>query len=184
MGFALAKVFAEDGHNVILVSGPTSQEIYHPNIKLIHIESAAQMFEKCIRSFPACDCAVLSAAVADYTPVKKSTKKLKRTSKDLNIELTSTKDIAFELGKLKKKNQVLAGFALETDNEQENAKFKLKKKNLDFIVLNSLNDTGAGFNTDTNKVCIIDSDNKILEFPLKSKELVALDIRTKIYSYF
>ena len=127
---------------------------------------------------------VLSAAVADYTPVKKYSQKLKRVHTDLNIELTSTKDIASELGKLKKNNQILVGFALETNNEQENAQFKLKRKNLDFIVLNSLNDSGAGFNTDTNKVCFIDSDNKLLRFPLKSKDLVAQDISTKVYSYF
>jgi phosphopantothenoylcysteine decarboxylase/phosphopantothenate--cysteine ligase len=184
MGFAIAKVFAEDGHDVVLVTGPTSLDIIHPNIHIIHIESAAQMFEECIHCFPSSDCAILSAAVADYTPVHKATQKLKRLGGELNIDLKATKDIASELGKIKNKKQVLVGFALETENELDNAKYKLQKKNLDFIVLNSLKDKGAGFNTDTNKVWFIDRDNKPVQFTLKSKELVALDIRMKVYSYF
>jgi len=117
MGFALANAFAEDGHKITLVTGPTSQVINHANVYLIRVESAAQMFEECMHVFPSCDCAVLSAAVADYTPVKKYSQKLKRVNTGLNIELTSTKDIASELGKLKKEKQILVGFALETNNE-------------------------------------------------------------------
>jgi phosphopantothenoylcysteine decarboxylase/phosphopantothenate--cysteine ligase len=184
MGFAIAKAFVEDGHDVILVTGPANLDIIHPNIHIIHIESAEQMFKECIHYFPSCNCAILSAAVADYTPVNKASQKLKRLGDELNINLKATKDIASELGKIKNKKQVLVGFALETENELDNAKFKLLKKNLDFIVLNSLKDKGAGFNTNTNKVCFIDRDNKPVQFPLKSKELVALDIRNKVYSYF
>jgi len=184
MGYAIANAFAQDGHEVFLVSGPSSLEINHRSINLTRVESAASMFEACIQQFPACDCAILSAAVADFTPVKKASQKLKRTGDYLKLELTATKDIAAELGRIKKEKQVLVGFALETNKEFENASYKLQKKNLDFIVLNSLNDEGAGFNADTNLVSFIDSDNKTQRFTLKSKALVAEDIKAKVYSYF
>ncbi len=184
MGFAIAKAFADDGHKVILIAGPTSLHTDHPEITLVQIESASQMYNECMRYFPSVDCAILSAAVADFTPVNKSAQKIKRLSSILTIELQATTDIASELGKIKKNKQLLVGFALETENEFSNAKFKLQKKNLDFIVLNSLKDSGAGFNTDTNKVTFISNDNKQTQFPLKSKESVALDIRTRVYSYF
>jgi len=184
MGFAIAKSFADDGNEVILITGPTSLQSEHPGITVISVHSASDMFMECIKYFPECNCAILSAAVADYTPVNKSTQKLKRVASKLIIELESTKDIASELGKMKSKKQILVGFALETENEISSAEFKLRKKNLDFIVLNSLNDKGAGFNTDTNKVTFISRDNKPEHFPLKSKESVALDIRTRVYSYF
>jgi phosphopantothenoylcysteine decarboxylase / phosphopantothenate---cysteine ligase len=184
MGFAIANAFAEDGNEVILVSGPTTIEVTHAGVQLIRIESADQMYRECMHYFPSCDCAILSAAVADFTPVSKSAQKIKRANKELTIHFKATRDIAAELGKLKKRRQILVGFALETENEQENAEYKLERKNLDFIVLNSLRDKGAGFNTDTNKVCFIDSDNKSMRFALKSKELVAQDIRNKVYSYF
>ena len=184
MGFAIAKAFADDGHDVVLITGPSALQIEHPNIHLVRIESAAQMFEECMIYFPASDCAILSAAVADFTPSAKASQKIKRKGSSLSIELQATTDIASALGKIKTSKQVLVGFALETDHELVNAKAKLQKKNLDFIVLNSLRDNGAGFHTDTNKVTFITGNTKPEHFPLKSKELVALDIRNRVYSYF
>ena len=180
MGFAIAETCAQQGANVILITGPVNLAPIHPNIKLIRIQTAKQMFEACKMHFPACDSAILSAAVADFSPETTFTDKVKRAKDTWRINLEPTTDIARELGSMKKNNQVLAGFALETENELENAKLKLRKKNFDFIVLNSLKDDGAGFGTDTNKITIIDKDNNIDNFELKSKTEVSEDIVEKL----
>jgi phosphopantothenoylcysteine decarboxylase/phosphopantothenate--cysteine ligase len=184
MGYALAECIANKGAEVILISGPTHLNIHHSNIQLIRVTSADEMFRECLKHFITCDAAILAAAVADYTPAEKSHVKLKRNNGNLNIDLIPTKDIAAELGKIKKSSQVLAGFALETDHEIENATQKLKNKNFDFIVLNSLADKNSGFNTDTNKITIIDKNNNIQPFPLKGKDAAARDIMDKLISYF
>jgi phosphopantothenoylcysteine decarboxylase/phosphopantothenate--cysteine ligase len=176
MGFALAEQLAQRGAEVILVAGPVSLQINHPNITRINVESASQMYDEAIKNFSYCDGAIMSAAVADFTPVNKSDKKIKRGKENYTIELTPNKDIAAELGKMKNDKQLLIGFALETDNEHANAVSKLNKKNLDFIVLNSLNDEGAGFGVDTNKIKIIDKNSKTINYELSSKKQVACDI--------
>lgn len=182
MGFELAKVFAEKGAAVSLITGPTQQTIEHCNVKRFDVKNAAQMYDKTVECFENCDIAILSAAVADYTPKSTFDTKLKKKTDNLVVELVPTKDILAELGRRKKENQVLVGFALETDNELENAKEKLNRKNLDFIVLNSLKDAGAGFNVPTNKVTIIDAKGEIYNSELKSKYEIALDISEKILS--
>jgi len=176
MGYAIAEELAEKGANVTLVSGPTSLNIANKNITKINIESAEEMYKHSVKHFKKADIAIMVAAVADFTPINKAENKIKREKDNLKIELQPTKDIAAELGKLKKKNQVIVGFALETQDETKNAANKLKRKNLDFVVLNSLNDKGSGFKTDTNKITIIDKNNKITKFGLKSKIDVAKDI--------
>lgn len=175
MGYALAEECRDRGAEVTLISGPVS--IAKPeNIKVVNVTSAKQMLDACINNFTEMDIAIMNAAVADYMPAKTSDKKMKRKGDDLTIELKPTKDIAAELGKLKTDEQILIGFALETDNEEQNAAGKLKRKNLDFIVLNSLQDKGAGFGHDTNKISILFKDNNIKKFELKSKLEVAGDI--------
>lgn len=175
MGYALAKECRDRGAEVRLISGPVN--IAKPdNIELINVTSAKQMLDACIKNFPDTDIAIMNAAVADYTPSKTSDKKIKRKGDDLTIELKPTKDIAAALGNLKSDKQILIGFALETDNEEQNAAGKLKRKKLDFIVLNSLQDRGAGFGHDTNKISIISKDNIIKKFELKHKAEVASDI--------
>ncbi len=181
MGYALAEECKKRGAEVILVSGPVSIE--KPNgITTINITSAKEMFDACMHYFPKTDIAIMNAAVADYTPVRTSDKKIKRKAddNDLYIELKPTKDIAAELGNLKKESQILIGFALETDNEEKNAAGKLEKKKLDFVVLNSLQDKGAGFGHNTNKISILFKDNNIKKFELKSKAEVAIDIVDEI----
>ena len=175
MGYALAEECASRGAEVKLVSGPTHLHPSHPNIDCIRIESASEMFEACKSLFPQSDAAILCAAVADFTPGTTADNKIKRGKGNLVLELKPTQDIAASLGKIKKENQKLVGFALETSSEEANALHKLTKKNLDFIVLNSLRDQGAGFMHDTNKVTILTSKEK-LEFPLKEKTAVAKDI--------
>jgi phosphopantothenoylcysteine decarboxylase/phosphopantothenate--cysteine ligase len=184
MGYAIAESLAENGALVTLISGPVAVGIRHPNIRLIHVTSAREMFEQSVMNFPDCNAAILSAAVSDYTPVREYKKKIKRRNENLIIELKPTDDIAETLGRMKQQNQVLVGFALESENEINNAVRKIKKKNLDFIVLNSLRDEGAGFGTDTNRVIIIDRDNNIEKFELKLKKEVAKDIITKLEKYF
>lgn len=183
MGYAIAETLAERGALVSLVSGPVSLTINHANINVIHVESAREMYNHSVRIFPYCDGAILSAAVADYTPVRKFQRKIKCREELLSIRLKPTRDIAATLGQMKKTGQILVGFALESENETRNAISKIKKKNLDFIVLNSLRDEGAGFGTDTNRVTIIDRDNNIEEFELKTKKEVAIDIINKIEKY-
>lgn len=175
MGYALAECCAERGAEVTLISGPVSITAKHPNIRTISVESAEEMYQAATSEFASSDAAILCAAVADFTPETKAEQKIKREKDDLIIKLKPTQDIAAALGKLKKSNQVMVGFALETNDEVEHAKGKLERKNLDFIVLNSLNDKGAGFRHDTNKITIIDKEN-VIEFPLKNKKEVATDI--------
>lgn len=184
MGYAIAESLAKAGANVFLVSGPTNLTVSHPNITKIDVVSADQMYSSCIEHFSAMDGAVMCAAVADYRPETYSSEKIKRKSDDLSITLTPNKDIAAELGKIKKANQLLVGFALETSNEEQNSQKKLLSKNLDFIVLNSLRDSGAGFNHDTNKISIIFKDGKVTHFELKPKAEVANDIAAEIAHFF
>lgn len=176
MGFALAEVCAEQGAEVTLISGPVMLKTNHPAIRRINVESAGEMYEAATKHFPKADIAILCAAVADFTPKTTADKKIKRKGDDLTIKLQPTQDIAAALGAVKKKKQVLVGFALETDNELKNAKDKLERKNLDFIVLNSLQDAGAGFRVDTNKVTIIDRHQGLTSYGTKAKRQVAEDI--------
>lgn len=180
MGFALAEALAREGAEVKLVTGPTSQTTSHPNIEVKKVISAEEMYLACLDIFPATDITVLSAAVADYRPIMRADQKIKKTESNLIIELTKTHDIAVELGKLKQTGQIIVGFALETENEVANAEKKIVSKNFDLIVLNSLNDEGAGFGVDTNKICIIDRQSRVKQFSLKNKQEVANDIVTAI----
>lgn len=175
MGYALAESCARRGAEVTLISGPVQVKAQHPSIKVIKVESAHQMHEAAIEVFPTSDAAILCAAVADFTPEMKADQKIKREKEDLILRLVPTEDIAAALGKIKKENQCLVGFALETNNELANARHKLEKKNFDFIVLNSLQDAGAGFQCDTNKITIVDKE-KAIPYPLKTKTEVADDI--------
>ncbi|MCU4155415.1 bifunctional phosphopantothenoylcysteine decarboxylase/phosphopantothenate--cysteine ligase CoaBC [Carboxylicivirga sp. A043] len=176
MGYALAEELADRGAKVTLVSGPTQISTLNPNIERINVVSAEEMYEASSSRFEQMDAAIMCAAVADYTPVHKADEKMKRNDNELSVELKATTDIAAALGEKKSDKQVLVGFALETQDAMSNAQKKLIKKNLDFIVLNSLKDKGAGFNSYTNKITIIDKHNKIKEFSLKSKADVASDI--------
>ena len=182
MGYALANECAERGAKVELISGPTHLSINHPLINVTRVESAEEMYSCATERFADCDAAILSAAVADFTPDSKADSKIKREKGEQTLVLKPTHDIAAALGQMKSTKQKLVGFALETDNEQTNAQHKLEKKNLDFIVLNSLRDKGAGFNYDTNKVSIIGRDGGTKTFPLKSKTEVAADIVDKLQS--
>ena len=179
MGFAIAKVAANLGAEVYLISGPSHQQITHSLVHRIDVVSAEEMYNAAHQYYTDVDIAILSAAVADYSPKKSATQKIKKKVSALEIELMPTKDILASLGKIKK-HQFLVGFALETNNELENAKRKLKRKNLDAIVLNSLQDKGAGFATDTNKITFIDKDLNEKSFNLKSKVEVAKDIINEI----
>lgn len=179
MGYALAEECAERGAEVELVSGPVSINLNRANIHITKVESAAQMYAAAVNAFPKTDIAILCAAVADFTPRETKDVKIKREKGDMVIQLVPTKDIAAELGRMKKESQFMVGFALETNDETNNAINKLKAKKLDFIVLNSLNDKGAGFSVDTNKITII-SDTSKYEYPLKPKREVAKDIIDKI----
>ena len=180
MGFAIADRFASLGADVTLVAGPTAEKSIYRQIRRVDVISAAEMLDACLRYFSDCNACVMCAAVADYTPVTVATQKIKKHDKDLHIDLKKTVDILKTLGQQKKNNQVLVGFALETNDEEKNAIEKLQKKNLDFIVLNSLNDKGAGFKTDTNKITIIDSKLNKTTFDLKDKDQVAVDICNKV----
>jgi phosphopantothenoylcysteine decarboxylase/phosphopantothenate--cysteine ligase len=176
MGFAIAEELARRGAEVVLVAGPTQLKLKADNVQRIDVEGAAEMKQVCDDHFKSMDWAIMSAAVADYTPATVADAKMKRTGGQLTLELEATEDIAALLGKQKAEHQKLVGFALETNDAKANALAKLQKKNLDFIVLNSLEDEGAGFMVDTNKISIINKDNKMTEFPLKSKREVACDI--------
>ncbi len=175
MGFALAKECADRGAEVELVCGPVKLEIQHERIHRTDVESAQQMYEASNRLFPTCQAGILCAAVADFTPAKVAENKIKREGNQLHLDLQSTRDIARALGEIKTDEQTLVGFALETNDELAHAQEKLVRKHLDFIVMNSLNDKGAGFQHDTNKITLIDAQGKE-EFPLKSKAEVAQDI--------
>ena len=181
MGYAIAENCASRGATVTLISGPVSIKAKHPSIKVINVESAVEMYNASVDIFPSCDVAVMCAAVADYAVENQSIHKIKRDHDDVPvIKLKKNPDIAAKLGSLKKDNQILVGFALETDNEEANAAGKLRKKNLDFIVLNSLSDKGAGFMTDTNKITIIDNTGSVKHYGLKNKKLVAEDVVNEI----
>ena len=175
MGYALAEECASRGAKVTLVSGPVNLQVNHPNIHRINVESAQEMYEASVNHYNEADAGILCAAVADFTPMQTATQKIKREKDDLVLQLRPTQDIAASLGKMKKVNQLLVGFALETVDETLNAQGKLQRKNFDFIVLNSLNDQGAGFRVDTNKISIIDKEG-ITSYPLKNKIEVAKDI--------
>ena len=175
MGFALAEECSRRGAEVFLVTGPVTQQTHYPGIRRIDVETARQMSEQDTRLFPQCDVSILCAAVADFRPADVATSKIKRKGRNLTIELEPTCDIAALLGSMKREGQVMVGFALETDNESENAHAKLKKKKLDFIVMNSLRDEGAGFRHDTNKITIIDNGGTT-DYQLKGKREVATDI--------
>lgn len=175
MAYALAGECARRGAEVCLISGPVQLETPAGNIQRIDIESADEMYEACMKEFPTCDAGILCAAVADFKPICVADQKIKRGAEDLCIQLTPNQDIAASLGRIKTADQKLIGFALETHNEMSNAQNKLQKKNLDAIVLNSLQDKGAGFRHDTNKVSII-SATETLDYPLKHKQEVARDI--------
>jgi phosphopantothenoylcysteine decarboxylase/phosphopantothenate--cysteine ligase len=180
MGIALADEAAKLGAEVTLVLGPVTLKPAERSVTVIHVKTAAEMAEESVKAFSGCDIAILAAAVADFTPEKVSATKVKRGGDDLILRLKPTEDIAARLGRLKRKGQFLAGFALETDNEVINAQEKMRRKNLDMIILNSLRDEGAGFGYDTNRITIIDSKNNIDTFELKPKDKVASDILNRI----
>lgn len=181
MGFSLAQTAAKLGAEVYLITGPTSLNVTNSRIEIFNVTSADEMYNITNELFPKVDIAILSAAVSDYKPKQFVNHKIKKEiNSDLNIELVSNVDILNHLGKIKKENQLLIGFALESDNEIDNAKKKLNNKNLDAVVLNSLNDKGAGFNSDTNKITFINNKNEIIKFNLKSKLEVSKDIFNEI----
>jgi phosphopantothenoylcysteine decarboxylase/phosphopantothenate--cysteine ligase len=180
MGFAIAEAFAAEGARVHLVTGPVSLETRSKGVKVIRVTSAGEMFERCSELMDRMDIAVFNAAVSDYTPVSASGKKVKRGTGLWSIQLKPTRDIAAEMGKRKSAGQVLVGFALETDNEEEHARLKLEKKNLDLMVLNSMQDRGAGFGTDTNQVTMIDRMGNIDKYELKPKAQVADDLVQRV----
>jgi phosphopantothenoylcysteine decarboxylase/phosphopantothenate--cysteine ligase len=181
MGYALAQRLAYSGANVKLVSGPVSIEIDHPNIERIDVTNAEEMLKASKKVYKDCHIAIFSAAVSDYKPADVADQKIKKGSESFDLHMKKNPDIAYELGKIKKNNQINVGFALETENEIENASLKLKKKNFDFIVLNSLRDEGAGFSVNTNKVEIIDASGIRKSFGLKPKDEVAKDIIDYLY---
>lgn len=183
MGFDIAKSAANLGAEVILISGPTDLNVNNTNVNLIRVTSAQEMYEVCHQYFNEMDVAICAAAVADYKPKVVADQKIKKTETAFTIELEKTKDILASLGQIKQK-QFLIGFALETENEIENAKLKIQKKNLDLIVLNSLQDKGAGFASSTNKITFINKDFVIEPMPLKSKEAVADDIMIKVITHY
>lgn len=181
MGTAVADALAAEGAEVWLISGPVHLKPQQQNVQLISVKSAEEMYQAAIELFPSANIAVLAAAVADYSPVHTATEKIKKKDGEgMQIELKRTKDIAKSLGQIKKPDQIVVGFAMETQNFQENALRKLESKNMDFIVLNSLREKGAGFGTDTNKVTFLDKGGGIEAFELKSKKAVAKDIVEKV----
>lgn len=181
MGYALAEECAARGAEVTLVSGPVAIRTSNPAIRIVSVESAREMLAACEEAFPTADVAVMCAAVADYAPAEVADRKIKREHSEVPvIHLVKNPDIAATLGSRKQPGQILVGFALETDHELDNAAEKLRRKNLDMIVLNSLRDKGAGFGTDTNKVSIIRADGSREDFSLKSKREVAADIVSAI----
>lgn len=183
MGFALAEACAAQGAEVTLVAGPVALHVQHPGVRRIDVESAAEMYQAAVEAFEEADAGILCAAVADYRPEKIAGEKIKReTTGEMVLRLVPNPDIAASLGARKRAGQVLAGFALETSDEMTHAAGKLERKNLDFIVLNSLRDAGAGFRCDTNKITILDRRGETTAYPLKSKQEVAEDIVRKLAS--
>ena len=184
MGLAIADELASRGATVHLILGPTELRPTNPSINIEEVMTAQQMFEAAQNVFPKTDIAVLAAAVADYRPVEVSKEKIKKKTAGLTLELIKTVDIAASLGQQKRAGQLLIGFALETNDEENHAQAKLEKKNFDFIVLNSMRDAGAGFGHDTNKISIFRRDGSRSAFDLKSKKAVALDIVNEIARLF
>jgi phosphopantothenoylcysteine decarboxylase/phosphopantothenate--cysteine ligase len=182
MGIAIAEELSERGAEVDLVLGPSTLAV-NQNVKTTKVVSANEMYEACIKAFEAYDIIVMAAAVADYSPLIQSTEKIKKLENGLSLQLIKTKDILAKAGELKTNNQTLVGFALETENEKENAIAKLAKKNADLLVLNSLKDEGAGFGLDTNKITIFDRRGNEYPFGTKSKKEVAADIINTIINY-
>lgn len=182
MGYALAQAACDAGARVTLISGPVLLEP-PGGIRLLRTVTASEMFEACMNEFNLCDVAIMAAAVADYTPEQYEPEKIKKSGREWSLRLKPTRDIAAELGRRKTDKQVLVGFALETEDEMANARKKMSKKNLDFIVLNSLNDPGAGFGEETNKITIVDNNNNVTEYGLKKKEDTAIDILAKLQEY-
>jgi phosphopantothenoylcysteine decarboxylase/phosphopantothenate--cysteine ligase len=180
MGIALADEAARRGAKVVLILGPSSLSPNHKEVELVKVQTAEQMYQAALQYFPEANMAILAAAVSDYRPLSPSDKKIKKKQERLTIDLVKNPDIAATLGQRKQPHQLLVGFALETNNALENATHKLEKKNLDLIVLNSLQDEGAGFNYNTNKISILGKDNKISHFELKTKTAVARDIFNEI----
>jgi phosphopantothenoylcysteine decarboxylase/phosphopantothenate--cysteine ligase len=180
MGLAVSRELARRGAKVDLILGPSALSVSYPGVKVVNVQSAEEMYEACLRKFETADIAVLAAAVADFTPLSVSEEKIKKDEDKLVIELTKTKDILKTLGRKKRADQLLVGFALETTNEKEYALGKLRKKNADMIVLNSLNDEGAGFGFDTNKITIFDKHENEIAYERKPKQQVAKDIVDKI----
>lgn len=180
MGYAIARAFARAGADVTLVSGPTPLPLPHPTIRRMMVRSAQEMFVASAEAFPTTDLMILNAAVADYTPAQPADQKIKKNEVVFALQLTKTVDIAATLGAQKRAGQLMMGFALETNNEQENALGKLHRKNLDWIVLNSLRDSGAGFGHDTNKITVMDRGGQVRSFDLKTKAEVAEDLLTLV----
>lgn len=180
MGFALARACVARGHEVVLVAGPVQQHIASKHVQRIDVESAAQMYDAVMQNFTECDGAILCAAVADFTPMTVADSKIKRGADTLVIRLKPTRDIAASVGQQKRTDQFLVGFALETNDEEMHALEKMQRKNLDLIVLNSLNDAHACFGYDTNKITIFTRLGERRTFPLKSKDAVAEDILDEI----
>lgn len=176
MGFAIAEELSNRGAEVYLVAGPVSTPHFPPHVHRIDVTTAAEMEQQCRSLHKSCEIIVMAAAVADYAPFSSESQKIKKSDDSLTLNLKKTPDILAYLGKHKPQHQLIAGFALETDNELMNAQKKLHTKNLDFIVLNSLRDAGAGFGGDTNKITIITRSGETIEYPLKTKKLVAADI--------
>ncbi|MEZ4964163.1 MAG: bifunctional phosphopantothenoylcysteine decarboxylase/phosphopantothenate--cysteine ligase CoaBC [Saprospiraceae bacterium] len=180
MGIAIADALAAKGAEVTLVLGPSHYRPQHQNVKITQVMSAEEMYDACDEVFGDTDIVVLAAAVADYRPKSYSPTKIKKKEGDMSLELEKTTDIAATLGQKKRKGQIFVGFALETNDEIKNARLKLERKNFDFIVLNSLQDPGAGFGHDTNKISILDASGAVKTFPLKSKTAAAEDIVAEI----
>ena len=180
MGYAIARAFARAGAEVTLVSGPTALSLPHPAVRRVLVRSAQEMYAASAEAFPTTDLMILNAAVADYTPARPADQKIKKNESAFSLELTKTTDIAATLGSQKRADQLMMGFALETNNEHENALGKLHQKNLDWIVLNSLRDSGAGFGHDTNKITVMDRAGQVRSFDLKTKEEVADDLLTLV----
>jgi len=180
MGYAIARAFARAGADVTLVSGPTALPVPHPTIRCVSVRSAQEMYVASAEAFSTADLTILNAAVADYTPAYPADQKIKKNESVFSLELTKTTDIAATLGEQKRAGQLMMGFALETDNEHENALGKLHRKNLDWVVLNSLRDQGAGFGHDTNKITVMDREGQVRLFDLKTKEEVAEDLLTLV----
>ncbi len=183
MGKAIANELASRGATVHLVLGPVTIDGIASNIRIVQIESAQEMYQACSEIFTTCDAAILSAAVADYRPAVQEDHKIKKKTEEFNLDMVKTVDVLKSLGEIKKNNQILAGFALETQNEYENALSKLAQKNLDFIILNSMNDTGAGFGKETNKITILEKNGKNHTFDTKPKKDVAIDVVNLLATY-